>query len=304
MTTTATTTTTTAAIVPPAAAAITPPAPETTPAAPQEQENASRHFAAIAKREHAVREKEKALKEQGAKYADYEAKEKLRRENPDALLSDYGYTLDDLIKMKANGGKPTAEQLAQKALEQMEAMKLERVEDKKRIEDEKKALELQVQQEKEDAAVQGFKEKISAHLQSNTDKYEFILNEQYPVDLVYEVIDRHYEATKTEQGTGRILSFEEAADLAEKYLETGYEKKLTLKKIQAKVTPKEVETAAEAEPINSRRAAMAKKEIPTLSNDNQNLASTPKEDPAMPKDPRLAIAESKRKAAALLRWGG
>lgn len=295
-------TTTVQAPAEPTPPAATEPVQPQVPAQPEkEQDNASRHFAALAKRERALLEREKSLKEQASRYADLEAKEKARRENPDTLLADYGYTFDDLIKRKANGGKMTAEQLAQKAVDELESFKKQRDSDIKRQEEEKKASETKAQQEKEAQAIEGFKSKIGEYLDTNKDKYELTLAQDDPVDLVYNVIDAHYENTKSTDGTGRILSFEEASNHVEKFFDSESEKLLSLSKIKSKVSPKEAEPSEAADhPVNARRAA---KESTTLSSDLQSRSESPKDETPLPKDPRAMIEESKRKAAALLRWG-
>lgn len=294
----------TAAVTTPAVTETVPPTQTAAPVteAPKvEQDTSSRQFAALAKRERALLEKERAIKEREAKYLDIEARDKARRENPDALLSDYGYTLDDLIKRKANGGKMTAEQMAQKAFEEMENLKKERADERNRTEEEKKQAELRAQQEREAAAVTDFKEKLGAFINEKKENYELVLSQEDPIELIYNIIDAHYENTKGPDGAGRIMTFEEAANHAEKYLDAEADKLLALPKIKSKVAPKETQSPEKEAPVNSRREAA--KESTTLSSEIQNQSGTPKDEPVRHKDPRLMIEESKRKAAALLRWG-
>jgi len=76
--------------------------------------------------------------------------------------------------------------------------------------------------EQETRAVSEFKSEINDYLKSNAQRYELIDFEQAN-ELVYEVIDEHYNRTIDQTtGVGKVMPIQEAADRVEEYLEKKY----------------------------------------------------------------------------------
>ena len=116
---------------------------------------------------------------------------------------------------------------------------------------------------------------------NDNDKYELIRAND-AVDVVYEVIEQHYNETQ------RILSKEEAADQVEAYLEEEVEKLLNLNKVKSKTGA--LEASPKSEPTTPQKVQKA----PTLSNAHSATASNSSRP--------LTREESVATAASLLKW--
>ena len=237
------------------------------------------------------------------RYEDLRARAKTDRAAAQELLKEAGITFDDLTKLHLNGGKPTAEMIAEQAKAETEAIRKEMAERDERAKSEaEKAKEERVTQ-----AVASFKAQIDAVLKAKPDDFELTLNYQDSegktgADLIYDVIDAHYEATEKADGTGRVMSHEDAAKLVEEYLEKDYEEKiLSRKKIQAKIGAKTGSSAdggsAPRAPAHGMVQAGAKPAAArTLTNADQTTVAT------APRIQPKSREESLQDVAKLLRW--
>lgn len=323
---------------PQAGAAAVPPAaqPGATPAVPEKKEGDpfAQRFAALSRQEKALREQQSTWKaqreaeskawsekiEKAKRVEDLKARAKTDRTAALELMREMDLSYDDLTKLHLNGGKPTPEMLAEEAKRETKAIRDEIDERDKKAQER----EEQAKQERIAQAVQHFKGQIGEHLKSKPDDYELTLNYADPVsgstgaDLVYQVIDEHYNETEKETGTGRVMSHEEAAKIVEDYLEKEYEEKvLTRKKIQAKLGKAPGGDAASAAAAGSGNdgaipggdsgaSAAAAGAVPpssrkpvvtrTLTNADQTQAGT------QPSVRPKTRDESLREAAKLLRW--
>jgi len=98
------------------------------------------------------------------------------------------------------------------------------------------AKERELLQQKHQEALETFRSDAQEFVKSHSDEYELInLYNQAP--LVISTIEQHFEATSQDGKPGKVLSFKEACDLVEKYLENEAMKAMSTKRLSAKGTP-------------------------------------------------------------------
>lgn len=283
----------------PAASATTPPADPAAAAgnpteSAAEKERAARHFAALAKRDKAIVDRERAIKEKEQKYSTYEERDKKFAEDPMALLQAYGYNLDEVVKRAANGGKLTPEQMAEKALKEIEKDRADRAAERDRLKKEEEDRQLQGAKDAEAKAVKQFNEGAVKFVTENKEKYPLTARYSEPAELIYHITDLHYRKTQ------RIMEYAEAAEQAEKALELEAESYFDVPKIQEKFGAKAKET-----PKTNPGTPPPQKTQPesiTLSNDISSKGSAIVDEKSTAKTFAEQMAESKRKAAESLRW--
>lgn len=226
--------------------AVTAPVEAAPPAeAPQSEEDkrAASRFAALSKREKALRERETQLKTWEAQQA--EAKRQFQveqskfstiaqavanaRTKPDELLKLAGVDYDFLTRYYLNNGAPAPEDRVSALEQRLEQEKLDR---EARDRDAQTAAIKQ-----QEAQIQGlidvYRKETTNFISSNPEAYELIIaHEAY--DEVFLLIAEHF------QKTGVLLSPKDGAEQYEKMLEEGIEKATKLKKFQAKLAPQEV----------------------------------------------------------------
>lgn len=244
------------------------------PEEPKEpKEQVSQRFAALAKREKAIVEKDKALKAREAQFGDWQKeKETLsqsRREedelwqtNPLDALKRRGVTYQQLTELVLNNEKPTPDLIARKvAREEVEALS-KRQKEEAEAESKRKAQEEKAAAEKEYAeTLENFKAETEKYVTANAEKYELIALQGEPgIETVLATIELNFQET-SKAGKPRILSFEEACDLVEKHFETEVQKLTATKKFSAKAPPqpqgdtKQVENAKPRTTLNNNMTA-------------------------------------------------
>jgi hypothetical protein len=244
-------------------------------AEPKEDKLTSARFAALSKREKEIVRKEQEFKKsiEHAKYIE-ENMERFKR-SPKTVLSELGLDYESFTKMyldELDGKEP--ERKVEDFIKEIDEKHESRW---KNLEEQQKELQEQKQQE----VIDNFKKQIKENLSSeeSLDKYELI-NVKKAYDVVYGVIEQHFNDTMGEDGQGEILSIDEAADIVEKHFEEEAQTFLKAKKLQSKVAPKE-------------------KKVTTLSNKSTstNTSVKPEEYSYLSK-----TEESKRRAAEKLKW--
>lgn len=224
----------------------TQPAPEgEPPPAAAKEEKISPKLAALVRRERAAVERERAakskeveiqaklaeLEERSKKYQEFET---LRSTNPRKALELLGLTYGELSQIELNDGNIPPELQIKKLSESLENRIDERV--KKTTEEAQRRAEEEAKraaEARESETISKFKGEISSFLKENTSRYELIAFEQCE-DLVYDVIDEHYERTRNpETGMGEVLTIAQAADKVELHLEQKYEKARNLNKVKS-----------------------------------------------------------------------
>tara|TARA_R110000744_G_scaffold98714_2_gene190909 strand:+ start:4631 stop:5491 length:861 start_codon:yes stop_codon:yes gene_type:complete len=244
----------------------------------------SRQFAAIAKKERALRQRESSVKQMESRIAELEGSQgqfgeiqRLAKENPAALLAKLGINYDELTQQVINDGNQTEEQGLRRQNEQLQA-RLEKIEGV--YEGQKKDAE----EKRLDTARATLVDNIKNFV-DNDEQYSLVkLRGAY--DLVAEVMQEHYASSN-----GEILEYSAAANVVEAHYEKEAEKYFGAQKIQdrwkAQMVPAEPEAPQEeAVPANNGGPK-------TLS--NKNSAQTTERDGGM-----LSRAESLQRMAQML----
>ena len=225
----------------------------------QEEDQFSKKFAALSRKEKAMREREDQY---SRKIEDLERRlEEMNRkpepeknpeiplewrlkQNPLKALEEMGLGYDQLTELALNDGKLTPDlqmQLIRSELENDYKSKFEELENRLQEREEAET------EAKYENAKHNFMSEIESAVASD-EKYELI-NSSNGEELVYNVIEEHYNET------GNILEIDEAAQAVEEYLEAEVEKMLKLEKVSRKLG-----RVAE-EPFEPKRQSS-----PTLSN--------------------------------------
>ncbi len=203
------------------------------PAPKVEDPQVSSKLETLARREQAALNAERAaaskVKEIEAREAKVKEFELLKDGKPLDALKMLGYDYDQITKAKLLDGEVPPEVQIQKLQERLD--KYESSQTQKEKEEAERAT--QSAKAAEAKAVSDFKSQIGQYLSDNADRYELI-NFEGEQDLVYEVIDEHYNRTiDPATGVGKVMTKAEAADKVELYLEQKYEKSRDLKKVSA-----------------------------------------------------------------------
>jgi len=255
--------------------------------APEESSNQDQFaskFAALSRKEKALRERESdyesKFEEMERRLAEYESRnqepevdwEHMLRNDPLKALEEAGLGYDKLTELALNDGKLTPDM-------QLAAMRQELENDYKRkfeeLEDRLNQKEQLEQDTYYDSVQQNFQDEIGNVVQQNPEKFELIAASEAD-GLVYDVIEEHYNET------GRVLDIEEAADAVESYLEEEANKLMKLKKISNRlgIDPSELEAMEQV----------------TLSNDHSAQVNYEGANRMLSND------ESKARAARMLQW--
>lgn len=260
--------------------------PEAAEAPPEpERPDFSRQFAALARKERALRQKEQEIanfakeREQfegtSARLADLQ---RLAKENPAKLLGELGISYDELTQQVINEGNPTEEQQLRLENERLNNRleKLEKIYDEQR-------------QQAEQAQIKAAHTQLVDNIKNFVDDsntFEMVQHHD-AYGLVAQVMQEHYNTTK------EVLEYGDAAKLVEDHFMAEAERYLGSKKLQERFReldkPRESETPEAAE--------QAVKRVKTLSNG----------DVAKKTETSGNVLESKEKSlervAAMIKWG-
>lgn len=259
------------------------PEAESQPEPKKEVDPFASKFAALSKREKELRQREREIEskfaEFEAKMKEYEAKNAKPAEdpleyykNPKKLLEKHGWDVDKLLKYEVEGEKLPVEMQMELVKRELESKYEKQLEDlRNEIMNDRKAKE----EEKLTQTKQQFMNELTSYV--NTDERFELIRANDAVDLIYDVIQAHYE------DTGNILDTEQAALHVEQYLEDEVKQVLskTKKFTQASSSTPAAEKKVSTQTISN---AMAQTSTPAASN------------------ARLSPEDSKAKAAAMIRW--
>ncbi len=244
-------------------------------------------FAALTRKEKAIRAQESAIRAREAdlnkRMAELEARSNTEKQNvstfetefkknPLKTMQKYGVTFDQLTEMQLNEQNPTTEMMIERLraeLDEKYSKELNGVKESLKEKEERQAAEAY------QAAVESYKTEINQFIGQNPDAYELIVANG-ATDLMFETAEVYY------QTTGKVPSLEEVAQAVESHLEEEANKIFKLKKFQT------------AKPEASTAVKPAQT-APTLS--NTLAAQVPKSGTK-----QLSDEQSKREAAKLLRW--
>ena len=233
-------------------AAVTPPVEtkaETKPEVTPDDERLRRGYAALARKEKAIRAQEQESKRLAGI-------EKLAKESPLEALKALGLSYDqltDLILGNEEKGEPTAD-------DRVAALEA-------RLENERKERETAAKAQADadtERKINTFKTGVLAHgIKSNPDKYECInARGGDGVELVWEVIESYHEAN------GEVLNWEVAAEQVEKHLEDEARAMLGLKKFKQATAPQSQAQRSEGTNTLSRSNAG---ELPVVTDEELSL---------------------------------
>lgn len=255
-------------------------------------------FAALSKKEKQLRTQEKAMQQ---RLKDMEAKFKAQEEqlrpfmslkdsaskDPAVLFENLkaaGLTEQQIIEKYILKQEPTPEQkqndIMQQLQKEIEALKTERVREKEEAQqNEAKSKERTQQQAKEN-----YVKYLNDFVAKNVEAYELI-HKNDAADLVYDVIEEHYNLTEQENGAGKgvILTEKDAADRVEEFLLEQAKKLIESNKLRQFVGTR----TPTPEPKKGQSA--------TLSNSIAQKVPSKSE-------PFLSDAESKRQMAAMIKF--
>lgn len=259
----------------------------------EEDKRFAAKFAALTRREKEIRHREKLvearLKEIESKLSQSEAakppaapQESIERrlmKDPFKTLESLGVDYGTLTQMALNDGKLTPElqmKLMREEMESKYASQLSEITKKLEARDQKE------EKDRQDALVNNFKSNISNTIAGSTDQYELLAAEgEYGVELVYDVIDRHYQETE------EVMDIGEAASKVEDHLYEEAKKRIELPKLK-----KLLGTSQDKTPTELNKAP--KKTSATLSNEASQVQPTTGR--------FLSDEESKREAAKLIKF--
>lgn len=193
------------------------------PIVPKE-EPISGKLSVLMERERQALNRERMAKAQEEKLRDVlEFREKIEGYKKDPtkvedLLKELGWDYDKLTQAKLSDGQVPPSVEIQKLRDEIDSLKGQLKQDK----------DLEVEARKnhilhaENKAVSDFKSEIGEYLKGQADRYELI-DFEGAHDLVYDVIDEHYNRTIDQAtGVGKIMSIAEASDKVEEHLEKKY----------------------------------------------------------------------------------
>lgn len=192
-------------------------------------------MALIMRRERALQQKERAIKERlrnDPDYLEFQKFKKLREkagEAPDELLKEFGWDYDRLIRHKLGEkeAEPSAEEKLQARIDALEAKLSER--------------EKMERESEEERITRGALHQIDKTLQENEDEFELTVFNNAS-QLVYDVIKEHYLKT------GETLPIKAAAQAVEEHFEREQlEKFAKSKKLRRKLIPEEQQPDKEPE---------------------------------------------------------
>ena len=240
---------------------------------PQDSEF-DRKFAALSRKEKALRGRELELEKKfGSKEKELPLERRIRS-NPLKALEELGLDYDKLTELALNDGRLTPDM-------QMKLMREELENDYKEkfnsLEERLNAKEKMEEEAKYDAVKQGFVGEIESFINENQSDFEYVAHNE-ATDVVYDVIEEHYNET------GRILDIKEAVEAVESYLEEEAEKLLNLGKVKNRLNS-----------IRDEYEQPQRQSQVTLSNAHSAQANERV-------GRKLSDEESKREMARMLQW--
>jgi hypothetical protein len=246
------------------------------PPAAKPTKDLSAEFAALARREKAIVQKQKEAAAREKTFAEREAAIKAREEklaeadkmwNTDLFksLEARGLDYNKITKMYLEGqaappkaavdpGEAVSKALADFEKKQAEKEAAREAADKKSQEERAAQDQVALQQ-----AYEKFKGEVATHIKTNENDYELI-NLYDQADLVVDTIQQHFDNTQN------VLSIKEASEMVEKYLEGEAQKALKSKKLGAKAPEAKKEETKSSAPTKT----LTNQLTPTMSSNLPN----------------------------------
>ena len=251
---------------------------------PEKDDLISSRMTELARREYEVVQEKKRIKEEAEKYKSIAENLEELKKSPKKVLEELGvdfesFTSTYLDELDGKEKVKTAEEMV-KELAEENNRKWQALEEEKA-----KAQEIRQQE-----VIEAYKKKIQADLttEENIEKFELV-NLKGAFDVVYDVVNQHFEKTEKETGTGEVLDIQEAAQIVEDYFLEEANTFLKAKKL-----------AQKEEKTENEKPAQEKKKTVTLS--NQSIGGAIVTDVSNNLSTFESEELSKQKAASILRW--
>ena len=198
---------------------------------PAEEERVSPKLAKLREREAEIELAKKELEERARAIEAKEAKFKKMKENPVEALEAAEVTFQDIAKAILETGDPASPENA--VAKEIASVKAELAAIKKEKEEAQQLAEqaqVSAPEARIQAAVADYQARINTAVTSSGEKFELVAAYEAQ-DLVYDIAREYF--TRHE----KILAPEEAAELAEKFLEKRLEKVISTKKLKSRIQP-------------------------------------------------------------------
>lgn len=230
-----------------------------TPPVPEHDSMAAR-FAALSRKEKAIVERERLLKDQyETKVTAWEKAQQSAKLNPVEFLKSVGLEFADVANFMMHGEQPTPELQYRHLEDKVAQMEQARIKEREDQENAARQAEIQAQKEFETRTRNGYKETITSYLASNSDNLE-LSNQLESVDLIFDFTEQYYNET------GEILPLDTAAQIVEDYWESEVERVMQLKKVQSKYGNRKEESEQQESLVRAERPSV------TISN---RMGNTP-----------------------------
>lgn len=191
----------------------------------------SKRFARLSRREKEIQDKQKELKIQMDKIAEFDKLKSEVKSNPMKFIDSFGVSIEDLLLSIASEGEP------EKELSETDKLKKE-IDDIKQAKAREEEEKVKIKEQEVQAVISNHQSNITKFIKDNAEKYE-LCNAQEASDIVWEVTETHW------QETGELLSIERAVSMVEEHFEKEAKKLLALNKFK----PKNVEKAKVEEKV-------------------------------------------------------
>lgn len=236
----------------------------TTPAEEPKKDFMSPRFAALAKKERAVRNQLNEAKKIYQQNQEFQKKFGDVKGNPKKALEVLGLTYEEVTNAILNGDQLTPDAQVKRVEEKLDRMQKQQEEEKLQMQ----KLAVQRAQAKVEQDFTAYKDFAKKYVETNKDKFEF--THMYEADnLIFDTQEQYF------QKTGKTLPIEQAAEMVEDYVMSLVEKVTQSKKFQTKFmnkdTKKTEEQVAERKTLSNAMTSSAASMLPA-KNEQDRIA--------------------------------
>lgn len=265
-------------------------APEETSPPPHEDPKLAARFAALARKEKAIRERESKLASDAKAYKEWQETQALAKSNPIEFLQRSGLSYDEITNYLMNEGLPPSID-----------KKVESIEEKiRKYEEAQVAARQEAQRQQIDAQLNAFKKTIHEHIDTHADRYELIKAEGVQ-DEVYQLIEQHFAHTK------EVMPIEKAAQAVEDFLFEEAKKLAKVNKLKSLIAPETSVKDTKEKPVGDNVAGATgtkdttpdRTTVPVMTLTNSATSAAV---PRTVQSQRLSREEALKQATEMLRF--